>query len=84
MSKQEQKEFEGMEHSALGRKAIEYVNKLDQIERLKLDAEITREELVKLFKKDGKKKVTVEGRLVTYAHVESDKVSIKQNLDKNK
>lgn len=79
-----QKEFEGMpERSELGRKAVEYINQLDRIEGLKATAENTRKGLVNLFKKDKKSRITVEGRTVSYAHVENDKISIKQKLDKN-
>lgn len=80
-----QKELPGMPVRAeLGRKAVEYINQLDQIEGLKLVAEKTRTELVGLFKKYGKTKIVVEGRTVSYAHTEADKISIKQQLSKNK
>ena len=83
--KQKQGEFEGMpERSELGRKAIEYINQLDQIEGLKNTAENTRADLVNLFKKEGKEKITVEGRSVSHSHNEVDKISIKQDLNKNK
>lgn len=82
---EKQKELEGMpKRDALGRKAVEYINQLDQIEGLKNVAENTRKELVNLFKKHGKSKIVVEGRTVSYAHTEADKISIKQKLDKNK
>ncbi len=80
-----QKEFKGMpERSDLGRKAVEYMNQLDRIEGLKNASENTRKELVVLFKKEKKQKITVEGRTVSYAHVENDKISIRQNLNKSK
>jgi len=80
-----QKEFKGMpERTDLGRKAVQYINQLDQIEGLKAAAENIRKELINLFKKEGKSRLNVEGRSVSYSHVESDKVSIKQKLDKNK
>lgn len=85
MGKQKQQEFNGMpERSALGKKAVEYINQLDQIEGLKASSEHTRIDLINLFAKEGKKRITVEGRTVSYAHVESDKISIRQNLDKEK
>ncbi len=85
MGREKQGEFAGMpERSTLGRKAIEYMNQLDRIEGLKATAENTRKELVVLFKKEGKSRLTVEGRTVSYAHVENDKISIKQKLDKDK
>ncbi len=81
--RQGQKEFEGMpERSPLGRKAIQYINQLDQIEGLKNDAENTRTDLVNLFVKEGKTRITIEGRTVSYAHTEVDKISIRQDLAK--
>jgi transcription initiation factor TFIIIB Brf1 subunit/transcription initiation factor TFIIB len=81
--KQAQKEFEGMpERSDLGKKAIEYINQIDQIEKVKNIIENTRIELIKLFKKEKKERITIEGRTVSYAHVEADKISIRQKLDK--
>ena len=83
--KAKQKEFAEMpERNELGRKAIEYMNQCDRIEGLKSASENTRKELVVLFKKVGKAKITVEGRTVSYAHVENDKISIRQNLNKGK
>lgn len=83
MGKQGQKEFEGMpERSDLGKKAIEYMNLLDKIEGFKNASETVRTDLVKMFKKEHKTRITVEGRTVSYAHVENDKISIRQKLDK--
>jgi len=78
-----QQKFDNMpERSDLGKKAVEYINQLDRIEGLKVTAEGTRKELINLFRKEGESRITVEGRVVSYAHVENDKVSIKQKLDK--
>ena len=80
-----QKELPGMpKRDALGEKAVEYLKQLDKIESQKLAAEGTRKELIVLFKKEEMSSIVVEGRTVSYAHTESDKISIKQQLDKNK
>ena len=80
-----QAEFDGMPgRTELGKKAAEYINQLDQIEGLKNTTENTRKDLVNLFKKFSLENITIEGRRVSYAHAEADKISIKQHLNKAK
>ncbi len=74
-----QKEFKGMpERTPLGKKAIEYLNAKEEMEKNKLTLDGIKVELVQAFIKAGKTSIKIEGHVVSYAHGEVDKVTVKQ------
>ncbi len=73
-----QKEFPGMsERSKLGKKTIEYLNKVEEIKGIKAALAKTKAELVELFIATGKKEIKVERTIVSYAHSEKDQIKTK-------
>jgi hypothetical protein len=74
-----QKELEiTPERTPLGQKAVEYLNIREQIEGKKNELEIAKDELVQEFIKAGVETVKVENVVLTYKHLENDKITVKQ------
>ncbi len=78
MGKQKQKEFDNMPaQSLLGKKALEMIGIREEMCKMNKKLEEVRAQLVEEFVKEGKTQVRVEGHLITYLHVENDKIIIK-------
>ena len=76
--KQKQKELPGMpERTALGKKAMEFLNVKDEIEQGQENLSAIKEALVVEFKKADLKTITVAGHIVSYSHDEKDIVRSK-------
>lgn len=74
-----QTEFENLpERTALGQKAIEYLNRRTDVESKQRVLNVAKEELIELFQAEGKTKITVEGFTVSFTHNERDSIKIRQ------
>ena len=72
-----QKDLVDVGRSVLGEKAVEFLNLKDEIDNSKEELDKIKEELVNLFIKENKSSINVDGRIVSYAHLENDKITVK-------
>ena len=68
--------------SALGEKAVEFLNLKDEIDNKKQKLDVIKAELVNLFIKENKTSINVDGRIVTYSHLEKDQIKVKDSANK--
>ena len=60
-------------------KAIELLDARDELEQAKLKSDEVKSALIKLFVKEGKTSVKVEGCTIFYSHLETDQIKVKQS-----
>jgi len=73
------KELPGMPpRTPLGNKALEYLELCDKMLELENIRAGVKGELIALFIKERKMSISVEGRLLTYAHIEKDQIKVKE------
>lgn len=74
----EQQRLDSMpERSVLGKKAIQYLDVRDGVERAKKKSDSVKNELVELFIKEGQTSIIVDGQTVFYSHLERDQIKVK-------
>lgn len=74
-----QNEFPGMpEMEEIGKQARKYLDILGNMKTLKDRLDTERVELIKLFKKENKLSITVDGISLSYTHLEKDQIKVKQ------
>ena len=79
MSKSKENEFEGMpERTLLGKKAIEFCKQKVAIEKAKDKLDDIGYELIELFSKADKKKIVVEGSVVSMREVLQKQINVKK------
>ena len=75
----QQGELPGMpKRSALGDKAIEYLNARGDVVSAQEDLKKIKAELVIEFQKSGLSKIKVSGNTLSYSHKESDSIRVKE------
>ena len=78
MKKGQQTELPDLpERSPLAKKAIEYLTARNEADEAKQNEDIAKAELVEMFIKSGQTSVKVSGHTVSYSHMETDKIVIK-------
>jgi len=79
----QQREFKGMpDRSRLGSLAIEYIQAIDDLEKQRRIVETIKKDLVAEFLASKDKIIRVDNFTVSYSHVETDKINVR-NKQKN-
>ena len=74
-----QKEIPGMPpRTPLGNKALEYLEICDRIYEAERIRDTIKVELCTLFTREKKTSISVEWRVLTYAHIEKDQIKVKE------
>jgi len=75
--KKKEEEFDGMpERSELGEKAFDFLEIKDGIEKDQEKLKKCGEELLELFKKEGKTMISIRGRCIKKEHINQDKIKV--------
>lgn len=73
-----QEEFAGMpERTELGKKAIEFMNKKDEIEARKKELDQIKLQLGMLFGASDQDSIKIENRIVSYSLSEKERITVK-------
>lgn len=77
MAKGKQEEFGEMpERTPLGKKAIEYIKQKVVIEKAKDRLDVLGDELIDLFQKENKKKIVIEGNVVSLRNIIKNEIKV--------
>lgn len=77
MSKNKQEEFGEMpDRTPLGKKAIVYLKQKDEVEKQKDKLDDIGEELIELFLKEGKKKISIDGNMVELRKIMKNQIKV--------
>lgn len=75
--KEKENELKGMpERTLLGKKAVAYLKQKDGIEKQKDILDDIGEELIELFIKEGKKKISIDGNMVELRKIMKNQIKV--------
>jgi len=70
------------ERTPLGKKAVEYLNLKGEKEKIDVQLERAKNELIILFREENKSSIKIDGQSIGYSHLEKDRIVVKSEKDK--